>query len=283
MSNLQPLVKWSGSKRSQAKAIVEKIPDGCDTYYESFCGGCSVLFYILNNCPSKFKHYICNDLNKPLIGIYNTVKANPIVIKDIYSKLWNELNKDNDLERKKDFFGEVRDIFNKTQRPELFFFIMRTTTNGMPRYNSAGDFNNSFHITRNGIAPERCFKIIDAWSELLIRYDVQFTNGSYDTIVPTENDFLYLDPPYANTKGMYYGAIDNDHLWDYLRGVPCDWALSFDGVAGEENNIYNVPSDLYDEHCLLKSGNSSFRRVVGNSLDTIVYESLYLKRKGSTK
>lgn len=279
MSSLQPLVKWSGSKRSQAKAIAERIPDGCDTYYESFCGGCSVLFYILNNYPNKFKHYVCNDLNKPLIDIYNGVKSDSSVIKEVYLKLWTELNKDDDLERKKDFFGKVRDLFNKTQRSELFFFIMRTTTNGMPRYNSDGDFNNSFHITRNGIVPERCFKIIDDWFELLNRYDVQFVSGSYDTIIPTENDFLYLDPPYANTKGMYFGAIDNDHLWDYLRGVPCGWALSFDGVAGEENNIYNVPSDLYDEHCLLKSGNSSFRRVIGNSLNTIVYESLYLKRK----
>lgn len=51
MSKLQPVIKWTGSKRSQAKSIVDNIHKNYDTYYESFCGGCSVLFYILNNCP----------------------------------------------------------------------------------------------------------------------------------------------------------------------------------------------------------------------------------------
>ena len=53
--------------------------------------------------------------------------------------------------------------------------------------------------------------------------------------------------------------------------------LSFDGIAGKENNIVNVPKELYNQHILLNSGNSSFRRVVGKSVNTIVYESLYIK------
>ena len=45
---LDPLVKWSGSKRSQAKAIVEEMfrkRSSYETYIEPFCGGCSVLYY----------------------------------------------------------------------------------------------------------------------------------------------------------------------------------------------------------------------------------------------
>ena len=279
MSKLQPIIKWSGSKRSQAEQIVSLIDKNYDTYYESFCGGCSVLFYILNHCPNKFKHYVCNDLNKGLIDTFNFIKSNPNLILESYTELWNELNKDNDLERKKQFFNYIRTLFNQTKDPLLFFFIMRTTTNGMPRYNKNGEFNNSFHITRNGIEPNRLKPILDKWSELLNKYDVQFINQSYDTINPSENDFLYLDPPYANTKGMYYGIIEYDKLWNYLKNCKGDYFLSFDGIAGEENNIYNVPKELYNDHILLNNGNSSFRRVIGNNNDVNVKESLYIKVK----
>lgn len=279
MAKLQPIIKWSGSKRSQAEQIVSLIDKNYDTYYETFCGGCSVLFYILNHCPNKFKHYVCNDLNKGLIDTFNFIKSNPNLILESYTELWNELNKDNDLERKKQFFNYIRTLFNQTKDQLLFFFIMRTTTNGMPRYNKNGEFNNSFHVTRNGIEPNRLKPILDKWSELLNKYDVQFINQSYDTINPSENDFLYLDPPYANTKGMYYGIIEYDKLWNYLKNCQSDYFLSFDGIAGEENNIYNVPKELYNEHILLNNGNSSFRRVIGNNNDVNVKESLYIKVK----
>lgn len=277
MSKLQPVIKWSGSKRTQAEQIVSFVDKSYDTYYESFCGGCSVLFYILNYCPDKFKHYVANDLNEPLIKLYNLIKEKPLYVYEVYKALWNELNKDNDLERKKEVFSLVRSEFNKNHQPELFFFIMRTTTNGMPRYNSNGDFNNSFHVTRNGINPEKMKDILFFWSTILNKYKVSFISGSYDNIVTIDNDFLYLDPPYTNTKGMYYGCIDYEKLWNYLRNQNCDYFLSFDGIAGEENNIFSVPADIYTQHKLIKNGNSSFRRVIGNNTDVMVYESLYLK------
>ena len=114
MAKLQPIIKWSGSKRSQAEQIVNLIDKQYDTYYESFCGGCSVLFYILNNCPEKFKHYVCSDINKPLIDLFNLIKQKPIFVFETYERLWNELNKDNDLERKKQYFAQIREEFNKT-------------------------------------------------------------------------------------------------------------------------------------------------------------------------
>lgn len=39
----EPVIKWSGSKRSQAKNILTYFPKEIDVYYEPFCGGASVL------------------------------------------------------------------------------------------------------------------------------------------------------------------------------------------------------------------------------------------------
>lgn len=277
MVKFQPAIKWSGSKRSQSEEIVKRIKDKeYDTYYEPFCGGSSVLYQVLHS-DKKFEKYICSDLNDGLIALWNKIKDNPQDIIDSYTIMWNELNADDDKQRKKEYFYMVRERFNKYKNPNDFMFIMRTTTNGMPRYNRDGEFNNSFHVTRNGIIPESLAKVVNEWSELLNKHNVQFINCSYHELNPTEKDFIYLDPPYANTKGMYYGTIDYEKLWNWLRESKSDYILSFDGKTSSENMTYNVPKDLYSTHEYLYSGNSSFRRVIGTSSSEYVSESLYIK------
>ena len=142
--------------------------------------------------------------------------------------------------------------------------------------NKNGEFNNSFHVTRDGIKPKTLEKIILQWSSLLNKFNVQFINVDYTKIHPSENDLLYLDPPYANTKGMYYGKIDYNKMWDWLRLQKCDYMLSFDGKTSSVDMTYEVPADIYTTHEYLYSGNSSFRRVIGTSNSEYVKESLYI-------
>lgn len=273
----QPVIKWSGSKRSQCQNIINHFPKEINTYYEPFCGGASVLRGLLES-DIKVKQYVCSDLNEGLIELWKLIKEDPVSVSNHYEKLWTELNWHDDKAIKREYFETVRERYNKEHNPLDFMFIMRTTTNGMPRYNQKGEFNNSFHITRNGIDPERLRKIINEWSVLLNKNNVCFKCCSYETIIPQKGDFMYLDPPYAGTKGMYFGGFDNKKLFEYLRKIDCSWAMSYDGISGKEDNTFEVPQDLYDEHLYIKSGNSSFKRVIGKSNDSIVYESLYLKK-----
>lgn len=158
---------------------------------------------------------------------------------------------------------------------------MRTTTNGMPRYNQKGEFNNSFHITRNGIKPDVLKPILYEWSEKLRKNNVEFIHRSYEDIINEvkEGDFVYLDPPYFNTKGMYFGGIDFDYLFSFLEILSeknVKFALSFDGKSGDVDNTYCVPKKCYKNHFYIKSGNSSFKRTIGKNKNAMVYESLYL-------
>ena len=272
----EPAIKWSGSKRSQAEEIIKLFPKEIDTYYEPFCGGYSVLRRLLSS-DIKVNHYICSDLNGDLINLWNMIKNNPEYLSNYYTKLWSELNIDDNKERKKRYFENVRERYNVEHKAEDFLFIMRTTTNGMPRYNKEGRFNNSFHITRNGILPSKLKKVLSEWSELLNKYSVEFKCCDYSEIVSDENDLLYLDPPYANTKGMYYGSLDLQKFFGWLKTQKGYYLLSFDGRSGEIDNTYDLPSSLYSEHKYILNGNSSFKRTIGKSNDSIVYESLYLK------
>jgi DNA modification methylase len=80
-------------------------------------------------------------------------------------------------------------------------------------------------------------------------------------------NLIITDPPYGvNFKNKYYDDSE-------------DYFLSFDGIAGNENNIVDIPQDIYSEHLLLDSGNSSFRRVIGKNNNVNVYESLYVRKK----
>lgn len=276
--NFQPVIKWSGSKRSQSEALVSKIDKTKEygTYYEPFCGGCSMLFQLLHS-DIKFKRYECSDLNKGLIDLWNLIKTNPKLVSSKYREMWNELNVDDDKNRKKQYYYKVRERYNNEHDPCDFMFIMRTTTNGMPRYNKNGEFNNSFHVTRNGIVPDTLDKIISQWSQVLNEKNVHFIHRSYNEIKANDNDFIYLDPPYANTKGMYYGTIEYEELWDWMRSQSCSYMMSFDGKTSSIDITYDVPKDIYDTHEYLYSGNSSFRRVIGTSNSEYVSESLYIK------
>jgi len=277
----QPAVKWSGSKRPMAEEIIRRFPSHIKTYYEPFCGGASVLRRLIDTDGIEVEHYVCSDLNDGLIGLWNEIKKNPDSLIAHYTELWKELNQDGDLERKKRYFASVRDRFNsggeQHHNPGDFLFIMRTCTNGMPRYNANGEFNNSFHVMRNGIEPHRLAEVINDWCTALNRADVQFVCQSYEQTKPEEGDFLFCDPPYAGTKGMYFGGFDVQRFFGWLGNVKCGYALTFDGKAGDDDLTYSVPTGLYDRHEYIKSGNSSFRRVIGNSTDTVVYESLYTK------
>ena len=205
----------------------------------------------------QFNKIVCSDINGDLIRLWQDIKDYPLQLADRYQELWTELNgQDDDKARKISCYNAIRTRFNDERSPADFIFLLRTCANGMPRYNSHGQFNTSFHITRDGIQPDTLRHILVEWGSLLNRYDVEFRNCSYHEIITGVNDFLYLDPPYAVTKGFYYGSIELDDFFCWLKSQPGAYALSFDGkVKDGKDCTYSVPEELYSRHVYLRSGN----------------------------
>lgn len=267
----EPVIKWSGSKRSQAENILTYFPKEIDTYYEPFCGGASVLRRLLSS-DIKVNKYICSDISKSLIDLWNEIKLDPETLCNHYE---NEREK---FIKNPSYYYEVRNRFNQNKDCKDFLFLLRTCANGMPRWNSKGDFNTPVHHGRDGIMPNKFRQICYEWSNLLNDNNVYFIHQSYESVIVKDNDFAYLDPPYAHTKGMYYGGINLESFWNWIRTNCSRYVLSFDGKTNNKgDNTYNVPEDIYSKHVYLHSGNSGFRRLIGTSNNTIVYESLYIK------
>jgi len=264
----QPVIKWSGSKRTQAEKLVSLFPE-FKTYYEPFLGGGSILYPLKNRINSA----VCGDICKPLINLWLLIQKNPEKLINSYQINWERLQKEGYRVN-----YEIRTRFNKEHNPEDLFFLSRTCVNGLIRFNSKGEFNNSFHLTRKGINPERIRKIILDWSKAI--QTIKFVHLDYHetTKKATSVDFVYLDPPYFNTKGRYFGKINYEEFLAYLedlnkKGVK--YILSYDGMRGNKTYLKELPKHLYKRHLLLESGNSSFRKVIDKQCE-IVKESVYL-------
>lgn len=263
---IMPIIKWAGSKRSQAKTIIKHFPK-FDTYYEPFIGGGSVLAALQ---PQKA---ICGDICDPLIELWKVIQSRPEKLSNYYAKEWMRLGSEG-----YQIYYEIRDRFNRTSSPLDLFFLSRTCVNGLIRFNRKGGFNNSLHHTRKGINPNRLKDILATWHAIIEH--VKFKAGDYRKTSESANskDFVYLDPPYFYTKGRYYGAIDYDEFIKYLYHLNkknVKYALSFDGRCADRDYVVDLPKDLYKRHFFLNSGYSSFRKVMEKKR-LMVQESLYL-------
>jgi len=268
---MQPIIKWSGSKRSQMMQILSHFPTNIETYYEPFVGGGSVLYGVLKN--KLCQKAIASDLCEPLIDMWNAIKENSDALLYDYTDKWNKLQ----VEGIQVYYN-VRERFNGTHNPEDFFFLNRTCFNGLMRFTKDGKFNTAFHLNRKGIEPKKLKEIIKDWCKLFDSYApfLEFKNCDYAESISkaTEKDFVYLDPPYANTKGMYLGNFDARRLFENLETLNnknIKWLLSYDGNRFPDTMI---PESLYKNHYLLDSGVSSFSRI--KSKDRVwIKESLY--------
>lgn len=264
--SIPPLIKWTGSKRSLAKLILQYVPEH-KRYFEPFLGGGAMLYLLAGSGA------IAGDIYCPLIELWNLVKTNPDKLLENYKKQWELLQV-----RLPEYYYEVRDRFNNDPNPFDLNFLDRTCVNGIIRFNSDGLFNNSFHLSRKGMNPETFSKVVLKWHERI--QEVSFVCQDYEETLNEmgEGDFAYLDPPYIQNKQRYYDDIDFSRLFRVLSDLnnkKVKWALSLDGRRGERDYIVAIPNEIYKRKFSLPSGNSPVKKVLDGPVE-MVYESLYL-------
>lgn len=270
-------IRWTGSKRLIAKEIIKYFPKEIDTYYECFLGGGSVFCELLDS-NIKVEKYVLSDINSDLISLWNMLIAKPNQVIDTYTKLYKELYKDEDGQRQKEYFREIRQEFNKNKTIEYFMFLIRVQVNGLIRYNNSGEFNSPLVPTKKnkGIVPEKLKQIIHEFCTKIQNKNVKFIHSNYKDLKPKKNDYVYLDPPYSNSKGLYYGVIDYDELWNWMRQLSCQYSLSFNGVRGNMFYKYEIPKELYSQEIMMQNKQNGFRSIRGG-INEELFERLYIK------
>ncbi len=264
---LPPVVKWPGSKRSLAPSLGRLFPRWADRYLEPFLGGGALLPFR----PARAA--LAGDVVPELVELWRLVRDRPRETADAYAARWERLRREGPPA-----FYAIRDSFNQDRSPEDLLFLSRTCVNGLARFNRAGEFNNSLHLTRAGIRPDRLRAVLERWSERL--RGVEFLAGDYrETLARAKKgDFVFLDPPYAGTRGRYHpGRLDAAALYaelERLNRLEVQWVLTLDGAAGARTYDAGVPGHLWRTRLALASGNSPFTKLMRTGLDQVV-EAVY--------
>ncbi len=267
-------IPYQGSKRNLAYIILSFFPDDTGSLVEPFAGSAAIS--LAAAAHRKATHFQLNDINEPLIDLWDAIINRPEGIFHAYRKLWLQ-QKGN--ERK--FYDSIRDQFNKNPRPDLMLYLLARCVKGSIRYNSIGGFNQSPDNRRKGRNPENMRRDIFGASNLF-KAKVILTHRDYKQVFDhvSNTDLVYMDPPYQGLSGRhsrYSNKVDFDDFVSALRTLvkrDISFILSYDGKTGNKTHGNGLPSDLRLHHTLVKVGRSAQSTLLGRR--DITYESIYL-------
>ena len=215
----KPIIKWVGGKTQILDKLLNNFPNSINNYHEMFLGGGSVLIALLtlskNGIIKINGKTFAYDLNEQLISVYKNIQTNhnELFIKlqqliNEYKECGNgEINRNpNNLEEakqsKENYYYWVRKQYNKmttteknsTSGSSVFIFLNKTGFRGLFRVGPNG-YNVPYGHYKN---PEIINKQhLDEIHELIQNVSFECCDFSKSIKNVQENDFVYLDPPYA--------------------------------------------------------------------------------------
>jgi DNA adenine methylase len=207
-AGVAPLLKWVGGKRQLLPYLRRFYPPRFRRYIEPFFGSGAVFFDLLDAGHLTEREAILIDSNPDLIGCYECVRADPEAVARPLDRLAVQ-----HARRGRDHYYDVRDRqFNPLREerreddgrirytPELaamLIYLNRTGFNGLFRVNARGAFNvPAGRYAKPRIVDRARLRQVAA---ALSGPRVRLVWGSFDMSdgFAEENDFLYIDPPYA--------------------------------------------------------------------------------------
>lgn len=268
-------IPYQGSKRNLADQILRFFPDNFDRLVEPFAG--SAAMTIASAFYFKANRFVINDINEPLVNLWQNIIDNPKSIIKHYHDIWHGQHGNEE-----EYYYQIRERFNDTKQPEYLLFLLAKCVKAAVRYNAQGQFNQSPDKRRLGRNPQMMRDDIIRVSQLL-KGKTECYSQDYQNILDlaTDNDLVYMDPPYQGTGvngGFNYaGNIEFDNfivsLFDLNnRNVP--FILSYDGRTGNKTYGNPLPNNLNLTKIEINAGRSSQATLL--SRNEITYEALYL-------
>jgi DNA (cytosine-5)-methyltransferase 1 len=178
-------LKWAGGKHSVLDEIRAMLPTG-DRLIEPFVGSGTVFI------NAGFKRNLLGDVNPDLINLFNQLQGNPdAVIKTAYQ-----------LERgciSGKAHDAIRTEFNgrkahAVRHAALFLALMRTSYNGLCRYNQKGLFN----VGWNKKGEANYFPMDELAHFTGMQKEMTFMCAGFEDVIAQagEGDIVFCDPPY---------------------------------------------------------------------------------------
>jgi len=234
---MKPIFKYSGGKTRELKRI-DKIIDGLsfERIIEPFAGGCAFAF-------SQEKPSIISDIRHNNIDVYKTVKDKSQF--DILLQKVEETKQITDKKELEKLFYYWRDdkyqncdtLWEKAFR---WLIIRQLCFSGMDRVNKQGKFNVPY-----GWYPKFSCSLNEDHHELLQDWDVDVCSFETSIAKATQNDFIFLDPPYLDRNSDYGDTSHNislhEKLFEMLSKTEAKWLL----IHSEHDFYKNTYQDYH--------------------------------------
>jgi DNA adenine methylase len=268
-------IPYQGSKRNLAAAIMRYFPQDAERLIEPFAG--SAALSLAASHSGKVNHFVLNDINAPLIQLWDWLIHKPHRLAKMYERLWKMQSG-----QERAFYDRVRDRFNQSHQPYYLLYLLARCVKASVRYNANGEFNQSPDNRRKGRHPKAMRQDILTASNLL-NGKVTLMAGDYRDCLrlSTPKDIVYMDPPYqgvcANRDPRYIEGVAFDEFVDTLDTLNAKhiaYLVSYDGRTGTTNFGKPLPDFLQLKRIELEAGRSSQATLLGRKATT--YESLYL-------
>ena len=268
-------IPYQGSKRNLAPDILRYFPEQIDVLYEPFAGSAAMTIATAEAGLAQSFHL--NDLNKPLIDLWEEIINRPDQLAEKYTNLCND-----QLADPKAFYVKVRDEFNRTGAPHLFLYLLARCVKASVRYNARGEFNQSPDNRRKGMKPQT-MKMQIMGASYFLKGKTATASANYRDILKLAEpkDLVYMDPPYQGVCGnrdtRYLESVQFCEFVEALEELNSRQIrdiVSYDGRTGDKSYGKTLPDELNLTLIELDAGRSSQATLLGRKDVTI--ESLYL-------
>lgn len=228
---ISPIFYMGNKKKLIKKGLIELFPKNIDNMIELF-GGSAIV-----SMNTKANRYFISDIDNNLVSLYKLFKYNnsDTIIGHIENRI-DEFGLARERTRRNVFTDEVklaeykkaymnfRKHYNENKNVLDFYTLMFYSFSQQFRFNNKGDFNmpcgnDCFSETNKTYIETGCnFFSLDS----VCVGCSDFRTLNIDLL--TENDFVYLDPPYLNTTATYneqggWTEKDEDDLYKLCENL----------------------------------------------------------------
>ena len=245
-----PILKHLGGKKLEIRHFEHLVPTHYDRYYEPFFGGGAVFWHLAR------PHSVISDLNENIINFYLELKHNAEQVRADIAILKEYHDSLETMDAKKAFYYEVRDAVNGLESQfiglnkwALFFTLNKMAFHGIVRYKKNGDINSHYGFKGKFHGAY----LLDENLELLKTTEILCADYQDALSTATENDFVFLDPPYDCIENKYGNGAkwkeqDFIRLKSYLSAVPFKYIMTINSTELTRDLFGGQVKDKYYKH-----------------------------------
>lgn len=264
------LLKWIGNKQKFANEIISYFPKQYGTYFEPFLGSGAVLAHL---APDRA---VASDAFGPLVEIWHQLQNDTVQLVRWYSDRHALVDKMGKIEA----YEYVKAAYNASPNGADLLFLSRLCYGGVVRFRKADGYMSTPCGPHKPMPPANFAERAHIWAGRTNH--AKFIHADFEEVIDSAKagDLCYLDPPYADSQTIIYGAqaFSLTRLFDAVerakgRGVRI--ALSLDGTkkSGDKRVDLPIPEGLFDREVYVHLGRSMLRRF---QMDGQTLESEYV-------